>query len=108
MCQLEGDYEPATLFHTLYKCPKAQSTIQYICNEFTLQTNIKAHEIIITNAKCTSNLGGKPNGDKIHNECGVLKNYKDNSCALDYIWMVMCQYFIDCHSKKVLIQPKTA
>ena len=73
MCQLEGDYEPATLLHTLYKCPHAQRTIQYICNEFTLQIYIKVHEIIISNAKCTSNLGEKPNGDQILNECGILK-----------------------------------
>ena len=90
MCQLEGDYEPASLLYTLYKYPMAQRTIQYICTELTLQENIKAHEIILTNAKCTSNLGKKPNGDKIHNECGVLKNYKDNFSALDYIQTVVC------------------
>ena len=37
MCQLNGDFEPATLVHMLYECPKAQNTIQYICNEFTLK-----------------------------------------------------------------------
>ena len=58
MCQLEGDYEPASLLHTLYKCHKAQRVIQYICTEqLTLQENIKAYEIFLTNAKCTSNLG---------------------------------------------------
>ena len=61
MCQLEGDYEPASLIHTLYKCPKAQNTIRYICTELTQQNNIRPHEIILTNAKYTSNLGKKPN-----------------------------------------------
>ena len=37
MCQLKGDFEPATLIHMLYDCSMAQKTIQYICNEFTLQ-----------------------------------------------------------------------
>ena len=108
MCQLGDEFEPSTLIHTLYECPKAQRTMQYICKEFTLQENIKAHEIIIINAKCTSNLGKHPCGDNIHNECGVLNNYNENSPALDYIWSVMCQYFIDCHSKQIIIQPKTA
>ena len=100
--------EPSTLIYTLYKCPKSQRTIHYICKEFTLQENIKAHEIILTNAKCTSNLWKHPSGDYFHNECGVLKNYKENSSGLDYIWSVICQYFIECHSIQILIQPKTA
>ena len=54
---MKGDYEPPSLLHTLYKCPKAPRTTQYICIELTLQENIKGHEIILTNAKCTFNLG---------------------------------------------------
>ena len=82
MCQLEGDYEPASLIHTLYTCPKAQRTIKYICTELTQQNNIRPHEIILTNARCTSNLG-KPYVNGTHNECAVLKNCKDNPTALD-------------------------
>ena len=62
----------------------------------------------MTAAKCTSNLGKHPSGDGIHNVCGALKNYKENSSGMDYVWSIVCQYFIECHSKQTLIQPKTA
>ena len=57
MCQLEGEYEPASLIHTLYTYPKAQKTIKYIFTELNQQNNIRPHEIILTNTRCTSNLG---------------------------------------------------
>ena len=59
MCQQIGDYEPVTLLHTLYKCPKAQGTIKYICQKLTKQTNILPNEVILTNARCTAKLGTK-------------------------------------------------
>ena len=108
MCQFNGDFELATLMHTLYECPKAQNTIDYICHELNLQKNIKPHEVILTTAQCTSNLGKHPKDDDIHNVCGALNNYKENSTGMDYIWGTVCQYFFDCHLNQKLIQPKTA
>ena len=93
MCQFNGDFELATLMHTLYECPKAQNTIDYICQELNLQKNIKPHEVILTTAQCTSNLGKHPKDEDFHNVCGALNNYRDNSTGNDYIWATVCQYF---------------
>ena len=70
--------------------------------------NIKPHKVILTTAQCTSNLGKHPKDEDIHNVCGALNNYRDNSTGRDYIWGTVCQYFFDCHLNKKLIQPKTA
>ena len=108
MCQQEGDYEPASLIHTLYKCPNAQSIIKYICKELTKQTTIKPHEIILTNAKCTANLGNKLKVNGTHRNCSVLKDYNENPTALDYIWKIASHYIMECHQKQEEILPKTA
>ena len=70
--------------------------------------NVKSYKIILTTAKCTSNLGKHPSGDGTHNVCGAFKNYKENSSGMDYVFTIMCQYFFECHSNKKLIQPKIA
>ena len=61
MCQQVGDYEHASLIHTLFKCPKAQITVKYKCNELTKQININTYEIILTNSKYTDKIGTNTN-----------------------------------------------
>ena len=83
MCQYNGDFEIATLMHTLYECPKSRNTIDYICKVLNLQKNIKPHKVILTTTQCISNLEKQPKDEDIHNLCGALNNYRDNSIGND-------------------------
>ena len=40
MCQSRGDFELATLAHTLFECPRSQNTIDHICSAFSLPKNV--------------------------------------------------------------------
>ena len=55
--------------------------------------NIKPHDVILTTAQCTSNLGKHPKNEDNHNVCGALNDYKDNFTGQDYIWAMVCRYF---------------
>ena len=85
MCQQRGDFELATLAHTLFECPRAKITINYICNTFCLPKNIKSNDVVLTTALCTSSLGKHPKSNENHNVCGALDNYKDNFTGQDMI-----------------------
>ena len=65
MCQNHGDFEPATLLHTLFSCHTAQGIIRFICENLTYQEDITPTEVIITNSKCKTKFfqKGKNNGN---------------------------------------------
>ena len=107
MCQNRGDFAIATLLHTLYECPTSKLTIEYICEKFNFPKNTKAYEIILTTAKCTSNMGKNPRNGSVHNACGTLEKYNDNFTSKDFIWATVCKYFFYCHTNKKTVLPQT-